>query len=128
MNIWTLREENRKILNELPENYREEIRKTGDYININNISLYNTEIIKNDLLNMIHDAVIRGDDPSTIFGDNIKVFINEVVESLKPMNLFEKISNYIYFLLKDNVAVFFIFFANFYGRYANAICLKTVLM
>lgn len=120
MNLWTLKEENRKILNKLPENYREEIRKIGDYININNISLYNTEIVKNDLLNMINDAVIRGDDPSTIFGDNIKDFLNEVVKNLKPMNLFERISDYIYFFLKDNVGVLFVFFANFYGRYINA--------
>ncbi|HHX69235.1 MAG: hypothetical protein WAO56_05995 [Miniphocaeibacter sp.] len=91
-----LKKENKNLINKIPGEYKVKLEYLGEYLDAADISLYEIEIIKNDLLNMILDAINRGESPNEIFNESFEKFSEDIVKNTKKISLAEKIREMIY--------------------------------
>lgn len=91
-----LKKENKNLINKIPGEYKVKLEYLGEYLDASDTSLYDIEIIKNDLLNMILDAISRGESPNNIFNESFENFAKDIVKNTKKISLAEKIKEIIY--------------------------------
>ncbi|WP_027398389.1 DUF1129 domain-containing protein [Anaerovorax odorimutans] len=65
------------------------------YLRGANISEYNQELIRQDLLEMILSAQKRSEDIKAVIGEDYKVFCDNIIENLPPRTIKEKFLNFI---------------------------------
>lgn len=65
------------------------------YMRIANISEYNQEVIRQDLLEMVLSAQKRGENIQTVIGEDYKVFCDNIIASLPPQSIKEKIFGFL---------------------------------
>lgn len=65
------------------------------YLRGANISEYNQEVVRQDLLSMVLAAQSRGEDIKTVIGEDYQSFCDEVIAALPPRSLFERVLSYI---------------------------------
>lgn len=61
------------------------------YLRVANISEYNQEVIRQDLLEMILSAQKRSENIQTVIGEDYKVFCDNIIASMPPQSIKEKI-------------------------------------
>ena len=61
------------------------------YLRVANISEYNQEVIRQDLLEMLLSAQKRGENIQTVIGEDYKVFCDNIIANLPPQGIKEKI-------------------------------------
>ncbi|MDD3409068.1 MAG: hypothetical protein PHX85_05500 [Methanobacteriaceae archaeon] len=62
------------------------------YLRVANISEYNQEVIRQDLLEMVLSAQKRGENIQTVIGEDYKVFCDNIIASFPPQSIKEKFS------------------------------------
>lgn len=65
------------------------------YLRGSNISQYNQEVIRQDLLEMVLSAQERGEDIRTVIGEDYKEFCDNIIASIPPATLKERILDFI---------------------------------
>jgi len=65
------------------------------YLRAANISAYNQEIIRQDLLEMLLSAQERGENIQDVIGKDYKAFCDNVIASLPPQNMKERILEFL---------------------------------
>jgi len=65
------------------------------YLRVSNISEYNQEGIRQDLLEMVLSAQKRGENIQTVIGEDYKVFCDNIIASLPPQSIKEKILGFL---------------------------------
>ncbi|MEG6616108.1 hypothetical protein V6C27_06660 [Peptococcaceae bacterium 1198_IL3148] len=65
------------------------------YLRVANISEYQQEMIRQDLLEMVLSAQARGDDIKTVIGKDYKSFCDEVIASLPQKSIKEQVLDYL---------------------------------
>ncbi len=84
-----------RINNELDKQLNAENNKVMTdiicYLRVANISVYNQEIIRQDLLEMLLSAQERGENVQAVIGEDYKAFCDEIIESLPPQNRKERV-------------------------------------
>ncbi|MFU0833783.1 MAG: DUF1129 domain-containing protein [Oscillospiraceae bacterium] len=90
---------NNKLEEQLDEENREAYTDIICYLRVSNISEYNQEIIRQDLLEMILSAQERGENIQTVIGEDYKAFCNNIIASLPPRGVKEKILEFLDILL-----------------------------
>lgn len=61
------------------------------YLRGANISEYNQEVIRQDLLEMVLSAQKRGENMQTVIGEDYKVFCDDIITNLPPRSIKEKV-------------------------------------
>lgn len=69
------------------------------YLRAANISEYNQETVRQDLLEMVLSAQERGEDIKTVIGEDYKTFCDEIIENLPKMSVRERIFSFIDIIL-----------------------------
>lgn len=64
------------------------------YLRGANISEYNQEVIRQDLLDMVLSAQDRGKNIQSVIGEDYKVFCNNIIENLPPRSTKEKVTEF----------------------------------
>lgn len=88
-----------KKLNQLNNTLDKKLNKANNavltdiicYLRVANISEYHQESVRHDLLEMVLSAQERNDDIQTVIGEDYKVFCDDIIASLPPKTLKEKI-------------------------------------
>lgn len=65
------------------------------YLRVANISEYNQEVVRQDLLEMTLSAQERGEDIKTVIGEDYKVFCDNIVASLPQLSKKERIIGFL---------------------------------
>lgn len=65
------------------------------YLRAANISEYNQEVIRQDLLEMVLSAQKRGENIQTVIGEDYRVFCDNIIATLPPQSIKEKILNFL---------------------------------
>lgn len=88
-----------RINNELDKQVNDENNEASTamvcYLRGANISEYNQEIIRQDLLEMILSAQKRGEGIQTVVGENYKVFCDDIIFSIPPQSIKEKLLEFL---------------------------------
>ncbi|CAB1253019.1 conserved membrane protein of unknown function [Ruminococcaceae bacterium BL-6] len=69
------------------------------YLRVANISDYNQELVRHDLLQMVLSAQERGENIETVIGGDYRSFCDEVIAALPPKSFKERILDFIDTLL-----------------------------
>ena len=74
------------------------------YLRVANISEYNQEVVRQDLLQMVQSAQERGEDIKTLIGGDYKSFCDEVIAALPQKSQKERVLDFIdTFLLSTSI-------------------------
>ncbi|MCO5384199.1 MAG: hypothetical protein NHB15_20780 [Methanosarcina barkeri] len=74
------------------------------YLRVANISEYNQEVVRQDLLQMVLSAQERGEDIKTLIGGDYKSFCDEVIAALPQKSQKERVLDFIdTFLLSTSI-------------------------
>ena len=90
---------NNKLDEQLNEENREAYTNMICYLRVANISEYNQEIIRQDLLEMVLSAQERGENIQTVIGEDYRAFCDNIIASLPPRSVKEKILEFLDILL-----------------------------
>lgn len=61
------------------------------YLRGSEMTEYNQELVREDLIQMIIDGQNRGDDIQKVMGDNYKEICDEIIETMPKKTTFEKV-------------------------------------
>ncbi|QQK08795.1 hypothetical protein [Miniphocaeibacter halophilus] len=114
MKLRKRRKLNKGLEKELPLEYREKIDDIINYINFNNISIYEAEAIKTDLLEMAINGAERNENLDFVFGINKEEFAKEIYSNAKQMTFLEKIINKAYSIGDYGFPIVTFIFADFF--------------
>lgn len=90
---------NNKLEEQLNEKNREAYTDIICYLRVANISEYNQEIIRQDLLEMVLSAQERGENIQTVIGEDYRTFCDNIIASLPSRSVKEKILEFLDILL-----------------------------
>ncbi|HHX69234.1 MAG: DUF1048 domain-containing protein [Miniphocaeibacter sp.] len=96
MNYKELKNQNEIYFEKLPKEYKEKLVEIGTYLEVNNISIYNIEKIKADIINIMLEGANRGEKVENVIGENNNIFAKEILDNVPKMNFIEKFFNFIY--------------------------------
>lgn len=86
---------NNKLEEQLNEENSEAYTDIICYLRVANISEYNQEIIRQDLLEMVLSAQERGESIQTVIGEDYRAFCDNIIASLPSRSLKEKILEFL---------------------------------
>jgi len=99
MNTNDMRKRNNELDKKLTFENKTAMTDMVVYLRVSNISNKQVEEIRRDLLVMVLEAQDRGDDISSVIGDDYKSFCNQIIENTIPKTMSEKIFESIYILI-----------------------------